>query len=144
MKAKARSYVWWPQIDEEIEQMVKTCSGCQLIRHAETPVPYSTLESPNITWRRVHIDYAGPFRGKMFLLLVDAYSKWLEVAIVTNATSTTAIEKLRAIFATHGLPETLVSDNGSVFTSEEFGTFLQRNGIRHVCTAPYHPSSIKE
>ena len=50
-------------------------------------------------------------------------------------------EKLRTTFATHGLPEVLVSDNGSVFTSEDFKVFTRRNGIRHVTSAPYHPSS---
>ena len=51
------------------------------------------------------------------------------------------IEKLRAMFAVHGLPETLVSDNGTVFTSAEFKEFLQRNNIQHIRTAPYHPAS---
>ena len=53
-------------------------------------------------WERLHIDYAGPFLGKMFLMVVDAHSKWLEVEIVSSATSANAIAKLRAMFATHG------------------------------------------
>ena len=51
------------------------------------------------------------------------------------------IEKLRAIFATHGLPERIVTDDGTVFTSEEFENFLHQNGIAHTRTAPYHPAS---
>ena len=58
--------------------------------------------------------------GLMFLILVDTYSKWMEVVPVKSATSQTAIEKLRTIFVTHGLPGMLVSDNGSVFNSAEF------------------------
>ena len=58
--------------------------------------------------------------NKYFFLLVDAHSKWIEVRPVNNATSTVAIEQLRSIFATHGLPEMLVTDNGTVFTSNEF------------------------
>ena len=77
----------------------------------------------------------------MFLILVDAHSKWIDVHPVKNANSTTTIQKLRSIFATHGLPEMIVSDNGSVFTSSEFKEFTSRNAIRHVTTAPYHPSS---
>ena len=61
--------------------------------------------------------------------------------IVNSATSTVTIEKLRAMFATHGLPETLVSDNGSVFVSVEFQEFLRRNSIKHIRIAPYHPAS---
>ena len=79
--------------------------------------------------------------GKMFLIVVDAYSKWMEVEVVNAATSAVTIEHLQAIFATHGLPEVLVTDNGSVFCSAEFNQFTNKNGTRHIKTAPYHPSS---
>lgn len=77
----------------------------------------------------------------MFLLVIDAHSKWLEVIIVPSITAKSTVEKLRSIFATHGLPETIVSDNGPAFVSEEFQRFVQRNGIKHIRTAPYHPAS---
>ena len=79
--------------------------------------------------------------GYMFLIVVDAFTKWLEVKPVKSATSATTMDQLRSIFATHGLPEMLVTDNGTVFTSMEFQQFTKRNGIRHVKTAPYHPAS---
>ena len=72
---------------------------------------------------------------------MDAYSKWMEVEVVNAATSAVTIEHLQAIFATHGLPEVLITDNGSVFCSAEFNKFTSNNGIRHIKTAPYHPSS---
>ena len=74
-------------------------------------------------------------------LVVDAHSKWIEVRPVYNATSTVTIDQLRSIFATHGLPEMLVTDNGTVFTSNEFSRFTKQNGICHVRSAPYHPAS---
>ena len=77
----------------------------------------------------------------MFLILIGAYSKWMEVFPINTSTSGATIEKLRMVFATQGLPEKLVSDNGSCFTSEEFEQFLNKNGIKHVKTAPYHPAS---
>ena len=80
----------------------------------------------------------------MFLVLVDAYSKWLEVHVMRSTTSTATIEKLREIFATHGLPKTLVSDNGTNFSSSEFELFMSQNGpngIRHIKVSPYHPAS---
>ena len=52
-----------------------------------------------------------------------------------------AIKALRHIFSTHGLPEVLVTDNGSTFTSMDFATFVKRNGFRHTRCAPYHPAS---
>ena len=86
---------------------------------------------PSRPWNRIHIDYAGPFMSKMFLLVIDAYSKWLDIHLVNTANTQGTLTKLRETFATHGLPEVIVSDNGTVFTSEEFKVFCQKNGIRH-------------
>lgn len=77
----------------------------------------------------------------MFLVVVDAYSKWPEVFIVKNATSPKTVEVLRTLFARTGLPERLISDNGNQFTSEEFQSFVRKNGIKHTTTVPYHPAS---
>ncbi len=84
------------------------------------------------------MDYAGLFLGKMFFVLIDAHSKWMDP--VNSATSVT-IECLRTSSSNHGLPELLVSDNGTCFVSTEFKDFLSKNGIRHVTSAPYHASS---
>ena len=113
------------------------------MRHnpAPAPAPLHPWEFPHRPWERLHADFAGPFQGKMFLIVIDAFSKWLEVKLLTPATSTVTIEHLRGIFAMHGLPEVLVIDNGTPFTSSEFETFMVNNGIRHVTSSPYHPAS---
>ena len=77
----------------------------------------------------------------MFLVVIDAYPKWLEAHLINSTTSHATIEKLRDIFAMHGLPITVVSDNGPNFTSHEFQQFLEGNGIKHVTVSPYHPAS---
>ena len=77
----------------------------------------------------------------MFLIVIDAHSKWMEVEMVNSATAQATIKHLRAIFARFGLPEVVVTDNGTCFTSSEFQEFTQRNNIQHVQTAPYLPSS---
>ena len=77
----------------------------------------------------------------MFLIIVDVHSKWIEAFPMSTLTSEATIEKLRIAFSTHGLPEMVVTDNGSNFGSKEFKAFLKQNGIRHIKTAPYHPSS---
>ena len=89
---------------------------------------------PQRPWARKHIDYVGPVEGKMLLVVVDAHSKWLDVAVVTSSTSSVTIEK-------HGIPEIVVPDNGTVFTSDEYETFMTSNSIRHIKSAPYHPST---
>lgn len=141
MKSLARAFVWWPGLDKALEHKVKCCEACQRSRNLPAVAPIQPWEWPERPWARIHVDYAGPVRGHMFLVVVDAHSKWMEVRTVKNATSSTTITALRSIFATHGIPELLVSDNGSVFTSAEFKCFTQQNGIRHATSAPYHPAT---
>ena len=92
-------------------------------------------------WQRIHIDYAGPFRGKMFLVVVDAHSQWVEIVIVLSVSSFHTISKLRSMFATFSLPKLLISNNGTAFASSDCQEFMRRNGIRHVTSTPYHPST---
>ncbi|XP_048856680.1 uncharacterized protein K02A2.6-like [Brienomyrus brachyistius] len=141
MKSLARSYIWWPGIDQQIEEMAKLCPECLQTQKQPPSAPVHSWEWPTAPWQRIHVDYTGPFLDRMSLVVIDAYSKWPEVFIVKNATSTKTVELLRTLFARTGLPERLVSDNGSQFTSEEFQSFLQRNGIKHTTAVPYHPAT---
>ena len=77
----------------------------------------------------------------MLLVVVDSFSKWMEVLPVKSASASITVEKLRTLFATQGIPETIVSDNGTPFVNSLMKQFLQANGVRHVTAAPYHPSS---
>ena len=110
-------------------------------RHQYRPVsPPAHLHPwkwPGPSMVRLHLDYAGPFLGHMFLLLVDAHSKWVELFLMSSATSKATVEKLRTVFAQFGLPNTVATDNGTCFTSQEFTAFLRKNGA----STPYHPSS---
>jgi len=141
MKALARSYIWWPGMDAQITDLVKSCAVCQESRPSPAAAPLHPWEWPSQPWSRIHLDFAGPFLNSMFLIIVDAHSKWIDAHIMRNITSATTIETLRAVFATHGLPRKVVTDNGPSFVSEEFRSFLSQNGIVHVTSAPYHPSS---
>ena len=98
-------------------------------------------EWPKHPWDRIHIDFAGPFLGKMFLLVVDAQSRWMEVEIVNAALTQNTIEHLHSMLARFGLPKVTVTDNGSCFISSDFTKFARHNQIHHLKTAPYHPSS---
>ena len=109
-------------------------------RRKSPPVaPLHPWEYPDGPFKMIHIDYAGPYKGHMFLVVVEAYSKWIETYIMKNTSSTATIMKLRECFAQHGIPDVLVSDNASNFSSEEFQTFMRRNGIVHTFVAPFHP-----
>ena len=141
MKSIARSYVWWPKIDHQIETLVKSCITCQSTRDMPPVAPLHPWVWPAKPWQRLHIDFAGPFLGKTFFILVDAHSKWPEIVEMKSTTSQQTIFVLRNLFATYGLPLQIVSDNGPQFTSAEFEHFLKMNGVKHILCSPYHPSS---
>ena len=140
-KSLARQHVWSPGVDAEIKKTVKSCSTCQATCHNPQPAPLHPWEWPQKPWSGVHADYAGSFLGRMLPILVDAHSKWIDIHITNSATSLVTIEKMRSTFAMLGLPEVLVTDNGTAFMSAEFEHYCKRNGICHVTSSPYHPAS---
>ena len=87
------------------------------------------------------LDFAGLLQGKMLLEVTDAHSKWPEVVVVTSTTAARTMEALRELLACFGIPRQLVSNNGPQFISREFASFLDRMGVKHIKTAPYHPAS---
>ena len=141
MKSLARMYVWWPGLDKDIESSVQACAECQAQQSAPPVAPLQPWKWPSRPWVRLHMDYAGPFQGKMFLVVIDAHSKWVEAFPTNSSTSAVVIDHISTLFAQFGYPEVVVTDNGSCFVSEEFEAYLLKNGIRHLTSAPYHPAT---
>ena len=79
----------------------------------------------------------------MYLMVVDAHSKWVEVIVMSSTTSEKTITELRKLLAAHGIPEQLVSGNSHQFVSTEFDVFLKANGIQDICST-HHPQSNGE
>lgn len=140
MKGLSRSYVWWPKIDRDITEWVAGCQMCQLSRPVAPASPPREWETPRGPWSQIHLDFAGPFMGCTFLIVMDAFSKWVELELMTSITSEAVIRVLRCLFSTHGLLDVLVSDNGPQLTSATFQLFLANLGIRHAQVAPYYPA----
>ena len=139
MKSLARSCVWWPGLDKDLERIAKSCVSVKLDPRT---APLHPWVWPSRPWQWVHIDFAGPIGGHTYLVLVDAQSTWPEVIDMPSTTATKTIEALlRHIFASYGSPLQLVSDNGLQFSSEEFKEFLVHNDIKHLHSAPYHPAT---
>ncbi|KAL3098815.1 hypothetical protein niasHT_024569 [Heterodera trifolii] len=143
MKQLARQSIFWPKLDNEIEDYVQNCEPCQLAAKAPIKTDLHSWPKPTGPWQRIHIDFAGPFFGKIFLIVVDSFSKYPEVFEMANSTASATIEKLRYLFTRHGIPETIVSDNGTQFSSSEFAKFVAANGITHLFSAPYNPIKLK-
>ncbi|CAH8561864.1 unnamed protein product [Schistosoma margrebowiei] len=102
------------------------------------PVPWPQPEYP---WSRIHVDFAGPINGITYLVVVDAFSKWPEIVPVMPPTTTQTIKLLTEMFSRNGLPDIIVSDNGSQFSSSQFQEFCKRLSIKHFRSPPYHPQS---
>ena len=131
-------------MDKDIELYVKQCQECAIHQNNHEPARMHPWECPRFAWQRLHIDFAGPFLGHSYLIVIDSYSKWPEIIPMESTTSLSTIKVLMRIFATYGLPERIVTDNGPQFSSHEFKNFLDLNGIFHTFSAPYHPSTNGE
>ncbi|CAK1600392.1 unnamed protein product [Parnassius mnemosyne] len=140
-KSIARSYVWWPNIDTDVESECRACETCAVESQAPPRTPPQPWPYHLQPWSRLHIDFLGPFNGKKILILIDSSTKWLEVFEMPKTNATAVIKVLRCTFARFGLPLELVSDQGPPFTSAEFKEFLTRNGIQQRFSPAYHPSS---
>ena len=127
MNSLARSYLWWPGLDQEIKALVKGGSSCQQDKPSPPVAPLQPWIWPSKPWDRIHVDFASPFQDKMFFVAVDAHSKWPEVCEVSNTTAEGTVHVLRHIFASHGIPHQLVSDNDPQFVAQIFMDFLKQN-----------------
>ena len=91
MKSLSRSYVWWPNLDKDIEALVRQCKTCQEVSNRPPVSPLHPWEFPHNVWERIHLDYAGPFEGRMILVIVDAFSKFIDAHVMTTSTSKATI-----------------------------------------------------
>ena len=137
MKAIVRTYVYWPNMDKCLEELVHICSNCQL---AVKSLRKSTLSSWLISespWSCLHIDLGGHINGQCYFILVDVYNKWPKFFQMSRTTADETIVKLKQIFNHLEISHILVSDNGTAFTSATFSDFCALNCIKH--TSPFHP-----
>ena len=141
MKSLARSHVWWPTIDCQLEDVVKSCMCCHSNRHQPVKAPLHPWALPAKPWQHIHLDFAGPVARKMPFIAVDAHSKWPEVILMESTTTSKTIRVLQDMFACWGIPEQIVTDNGLQFISSDITMFLTSHGLKHIRTAPYHPAS---
>lgn len=137
-KIRARNLLFWPGMNSDIEQMIGNCQTCLKFAHMPPAEPLSSEPVPLFPWQVVATDLF-EFRKTNYLIVVDYYSKFFEVRSLPNLLSMTTIEYLKAIFATHGIPFKLVSDNAPQYSSEEFAKFTKDWGITHRTSSPTHP-----
>ena len=141
MKRMARRYAWWPDVDEDVENIVRNCMICRQSAKATAAQFKSWPQSAN-PWERIHVDYASPFFGKMWLICVNSFSKYPDVTTlnVGQTTSNHTVDALQQIFSFAGLPNTIVTDNGPQFVSTVFENFCANLNIKHLTSRIFHPA----
>jgi len=145
MKRRLRAKVWWPEIDKHTEEFVKKCRDCILVGIPNAPEPLKRTQLPSAPWQHLAIDFCGPLpSGHHLFVVVDYYSRFVEVEIFTKIDSTQTIKCLKKMFARFGLPLSITADNGPQFISEEFKQYCRTNNIHLINTTPYWPQQNGE
>ena len=139
---RARESVYWPCMNADIKNYIERCQICNENRttsqQKETLQPHSRPTRP---WAKVGVDMFS-LDKRNFLITVDYWSSYFELdQIIGDTTSKKVVQCLRRHFATHGIPDTVISDNGPQFVSEEFKKFSMEWMFNHVTTSPYHSQS---
>ena len=136
IKALARSYFRWIDLDKDIKNLGKSCESYQANKSNPTAAPLHPWVWPDTPWTSIHVDYAGPFLKKMFFTVADVHCKWPEELVMSSTTSQSTIEALCTPFGRYRLPKQLVFDNSSQFISSEFVHLLRSNRVKHIQSAP--------
>lgn len=145
MKRRLRERVWWPGIDYDVTQYVKSCYGCQLVAMPSKPDPMIRRELPSAPWVDLALDFLGPLpSGENLLVLIDYYSRYKEVEILFKITSANTIQRLDKIFIRLGYPFSITLDNAKQFVSTEFTEYCKQKGIHLNNTIPYWPQQNGE
>ena len=144
-KSLLREKIWFPGIDEMVQNTISTCISCQAVSQANPPEPVKLSEMPNGPWEKVHMDFYGPLpSGEQLLVVIDRYSRFPEVEIVKSTKASIVIPKLDRIFSVHGIPKIVMSDNGPPFSSAEFARYATTLGFTHHFSTPYWPQANGE
>ena len=143
-KARLREKVWWPNMDKQVEQFVKACHPCQLVGPRSKTEPIRSTTLPEGPWGDIAVDLLEIPGGNHLLVVVDNYSRWPEVILLKKTDASHVTRAMVGIFQTHGIPESVRSDNGPPFSSAEFEGFLDYLGIAHLKGIPYWPQSNGE
>lgn len=111
-RRRARDVLFWPGMSQSITEMVNNCDVCNTYQKRQTKEPLHPHSVPERPWQKIGVDLF-TFDQQEYLLLVDYHSKFIEVEwLRTDTRSTTVITHLKSQFARHGIPETVISDNG--------------------------------
>ncbi|XP_062537779.1 uncharacterized protein K02A2.6-like [Armigeres subalbatus] len=134
-------------MDSDVEKLVKQCRGCTLVAAPERPEPMIRSKLPVAPWSTIALDFLGPLpEGQYLLVVIDCYSRFMEVCEMSSITASDVIRELSVIFSRYGIPSVLKADNAPQLSAEcsEFKEFCDANGVNLRNTIPYWPQSNGE
>ena len=137
---RARETVYWPHLNQELKDHISRCETCDTYNYKQPKQPLITHHTPDRAWAKIGCDLF-EFDKKYYLATVDYYSNFFEVDHLDQTTSMGVIRKLKPHLARYGIPDTIVTDNGPQFASQEFKDFSTNYGFKHIRTSPYHHQS---
>ena len=128
--------MYWPGINNQIEDVVSKCSICQDFREHHPRDPLISHPIPNRPWSKIGADLF-TLHGEEYLVLVDYFSKFPEVVKLNDTSANSVIKEMKSIFARQGIPDEVISDNGPQFACSEFKKFSASWSFVHTTTSPY-------
>ena len=143
MSRMCKKSVWWPHVSKDIQDRVATCGHCLEKRPSQAREPMLPSLLPDRPFQKVGVDLC-EFRGLQYLVIVDYYSRYIDLAHLPKITSSTVVNKVKNSFTHHGIPETVIADNVTQFTSAEFKTFSVDWSFQHVTSSLHYPQSNGE
>ena len=142
-RERAKISVWWPGLSAQIKVMVEDCTTCSKHRQ-QHPEPLMPTPLPERPWQLIATDLF-ILEKVTYLLVVDYYSRYVEVVALPKSTSSLKIiQALKTIFARHGIPDEVRSDNGPQYHSDEFAQFAKDWGFQHSTSSPRYPQANGE
>ena len=139
---KPRQSVWWPRISTDLEELMKRCTKC-CKEQVQRSQPMTSSQLLHLPWQKVGTDFF-EWDKHNYVLVVDYYSHYIEIARLSTESAQDVINKTKSIFARHGIPETVMSDNGPQYTSKAYEKFAKEYQFNHLTSSPYYPQSNGE
>ena len=140
MQRESQRCTVWPGMSKQVEDFVLKCAVCNTFKKSNVKEPLLCHDIPDRSWAKLGVDHFD-FDQSQYLLCVDYCSKYPEIAKLPQMTSKHVIIALKSIFARHGIPDEVMSDNGPQFTSEEFRQFAEEWEFKHTTSSPGFPQS---
>ena len=139
-KQRARDILFWPGMNKHIEETVGKCSTCLEHRPSNSKEPMISHKIPDRAWQTVGTDLF-TWNNEQYIITTDYYSRYFELDKLHSTTASAVIHKLKAAFARHGIPETVISDNGPQYKCREFEAFADKWEFTHITSSPHYPQS---